>query len=84
MEDLIKYLASQIVSKPEEIKLRTEEKDRIYLYYLTVSPEDMPRIIGKKGKTNQSLRHLIRIRSFKEKKKAVIVLEEEPEKASGD
>ena len=70
MTDLITYILSKIVNYPDEISI--EEKIENYnnrdrkLFVITVNPLDIPMVIGKKGKTIQSIRNIIKIKAVKD------------------
>ncbi len=56
MKEFIEYIARQLVDNPDAVTLTEEsEEDRI-TYRLKVAPEDVGKIIGKKGRTAFALR----------------------------
>lgn len=63
MKDLLQFIVSQIVSYPEAIEIdeETDSVSRQTNLYLRVHPEDMGKIIGKRGKVIRGIRHLIRL-----------------------
>jgi len=78
MQDLIKFIISSIIDKPE--KLICEEvvsSTGVTNYIVHVDPEDMGKVIGKKGQIIQAVRTLIRVRALKEGKKAFLTLAED-------
>ena len=78
MKELIKFLVTSIVDKPQQVVIQEMADPQIKMtnYILTVDPEDMGRIIGKKGKIISALRHLIRIASINSKQKFMLTLKE--------
>lgn len=76
MEKLLKYIVSHIVSQTKDIQINTEDKNGVLFLKLKVNPDDMARIIGKKGRTIQSIRQIVRIKASLENSKAVVALEE--------
>jgi hypothetical protein len=76
MEELVKYLVSQLVSKPEAVQLITEEKNDCLYLYLSVDPDDMARIIGKKGRIIKALRQAVHLKSILTHKRTFLVLQE--------
>jgi len=66
MEEFIHYILSNIVDYPDDITLQTEESDYGYIRInATVNPEDMGKVIGKKGRTITAIRGLIKVKAIK-------------------
>jgi hypothetical protein len=60
MEDLVRYIAKNLVNKSEAVKVRRIEKGRTVIIKLNVASEDMGRVIGKNGRVANSVRALLR------------------------
>lgn len=59
-EQFIEYIVKSLVGKPEAVSLDRRIDEKGVLLELTVDPEDLGRVIGKRGATAQSLRTLLR------------------------
>src|ERR1051326_4673673 len=59
-QQFIEYVVKSLVGKPEEVKVERSVDEKGVLLELTVDPEDLGRVIGKRGATAQSLRTLLR------------------------
>ena len=59
-EQFIEYIVKQLVNNPDVVKIDRTVDEKGVLLSLTVSPEDIGRVIGKRGATAQSLRNLLR------------------------
>lgn len=59
-QQFIEYVVKSLVSKPDEVKVERRIDEKGVLLELTVDPEDLGRVIGKRGATAQSLRTLLR------------------------
>jgi uncharacterized protein len=59
-QQFIEYIVKSLVSNPDEVKIERRIDEKGVLLELTVSPEDLGRVIGKRGATAQSLRTLLR------------------------
>lgn len=59
-QQFIEYIVKSLVGKPEAVKIERRIDEKGVLLELTVDPEDLGRVIGKKGATAQSLRTLLR------------------------
>jgi predicted RNA-binding protein YlqC (UPF0109 family) len=55
-QQFIEYIVKSLVSKPDEVKIERRIDEKGVLLELTVDPEDLGRVIGKRGATAQSLR----------------------------
>lgn len=59
-QQFIEYVVKSLVGKPDEVKVERTIDEKGVLLELTVDPEDLGRVIGKRGATAQSLRTLLR------------------------
>lgn len=59
-QDFVEFIVKSLVGKPDEVKIDRRIDEKGVLIELTVDPEDLGRIIGKRGATAQSLRTLLR------------------------
>lgn len=59
-QQFIEYVVKSLVSKPEAVIVERTIDEKGVLLLLTVDPEDLGRVIGKRGATAQSLRTLLR------------------------
>lgn len=77
MKDLLEYLVSQIVDKPEAVTVTENNLGQgITNLELTVDPADMGKVIGKSGRIIRALRDLVRILAIKRGVKVNVVLQE--------
>ncbi len=59
-EQFVEYIVKSLVSKPDAVKIDRRVDEKGVLLELTVDPEDLGRVIGKRGATAQSMRILLR------------------------
>ncbi len=59
-QQFIEFIVKSLVGKPDEVKIDRRIDEKGVLLELTVDPEDLGRVIGKRGATAQSLRTLLR------------------------
>jgi uncharacterized protein len=58
--DVLEYIAENLVDDPDSIEISTSQwKNRISLS-LSVAPDDMGKVIGRKGRTAQAIRAVVR------------------------
>src|SRR5215469_15387842 len=59
-QQFVEFVVKSLVSKPDEVQVERRIDEKGVLLELTVDPEDLGRVIGKRGATAQSLRTLLR------------------------
>lgn len=59
-QQFIEYIVKSIVGNPDAVEIERRIDEKGVLLELTVDPEDLGRVIGKRGATAQSLRTLLR------------------------
>lgn len=59
-QQFIEYIVKSLVEKPDAVTIERTIDEKGVLLELTVDPEDLGRVIGKRGSTAQSLRSLLR------------------------
>lgn len=69
MEELIKYILNKIVDHPEDLKIESLQNEESVTITAKLNPDDMGKIIGKGGKTINSIRTLVKILASKDQKR---------------
>jgi len=59
-QQFIEYIVRSLVNNPDAVKIERTIDEKGVLLELSVDPEDLGRVIGKRGATAQSLRTLLR------------------------
>ncbi len=59
-QQFVEFVVKSLVSNPDAVKIDRRIDEKGVLLELTVDPEDLGRVIGKRGATAQSLRTLLR------------------------
>ena len=72
MGELVKYIAMNLVDKPEEVKVEVKEGENSTIIELTGAPDDMGKVIGKQGRIAKAIRTVVKAASVKENKKYVV------------
>jgi predicted RNA-binding protein YlqC (UPF0109 family) len=77
MKEFVEFIAKHLVDNPDgvivEEKLVEEKK---IVFTLKVKAEDVGKVIGKQGKTAQSIRTLLTAIAAKEGKRAILEIQE--------
>lgn len=79
MKAFIEFVVKALVDFPNEVDIREVEKDRNVIYELRLNKTDIGKVIGKQGRTIQSLRTLVNGASIKAGKRAMVeIIEDKP------
>ena len=58
VEEFVSYLVKNMVNIPEQVEVRAVEEQREILIEIRVAPEDIGKVVGRKGNVIRSLRTL--------------------------
>jgi len=73
VKELLEYMVKELVDNPEEVKITEEEEgDKTVIFKLHVSETDLGKVIGKKGRTANALRVVMRAASAKRGKSSIV------------
>lgn len=59
-QQFVEYIVKTLVNNPDKVSIDREIDEKGVLLSLSVDPEDIGRVIGKKGATAQAMRTLLR------------------------
>jgi|688.fasta_scaffold1219012_2 predicted RNA-binding protein YlqC (UPF0109 family) len=83
MEEFIGYIIKNLVTKPDQVTVKRTSSDNTDVYEVRVAPEDMGKLIGKQGRTINSVRTLVAATSARldsKKRTLVEVYDEEKQR----
>ena len=63
---VLEYVAKAIVDDPDSVMVEVEEGRTSVSLRLNVSPDDMGRVIGRRGRTAQAIRTVVRAAAARE------------------
>jgi predicted RNA-binding protein YlqC (UPF0109 family) len=72
MNELIGFIAQQLVDRPEEVMVSMVEGSHTTVFELRVAKEDVGKVIGKEGRTAGAMRTLLTAISSKARKRMVL------------
>ena len=73
MKELIEYMVKELVDSPDDVEITEEnEDDKTVIYKLKVAEDDLGKVIGKKGRTANALRVIMRAASAKRGKSSIV------------
>jgi uncharacterized protein len=59
MTELVEFLAKSLVDHPDDVKIRTRERDQQTVIELEVAPDDLGKVIGRQGRTARAIRTIL-------------------------
>ncbi len=73
MKELLEYMVKELVDNPDDVQITEEEEDeKTIIFKLQVAEEDLGKVIGKKGRTANALRVVMRAASAKRGKSSIV------------
>ena len=61
MKEFVEYIVKSLVSNKEHVLVDVSERDNAVVVRVNVAQEDMGRVIGRRGRTVNSIRSLLRV-----------------------
>jgi predicted RNA-binding protein YlqC (UPF0109 family) len=75
-DDLLRVIVREMVVHPDMVDVERKEDERGVLLILSVAPDDMAMVIGKKGDTAKGLRSIMRVVGKKSKSTVSVKIKE--------
>ncbi|WP_317367895.1 KH domain-containing protein [uncultured Tyzzerella sp.] len=72
MKELLNIIVENLVDNKDAIKINERQEDDVIILELTVSNEDVGKVIGKQGKIAKAIRTVIKSAASHEDKKVVV------------
>lgn len=60
MKEVLEYIARALVDDPDAVEVTVVEGERSLILQLRVAPDDMGKVIGKKGRIARAIRSVVR------------------------
>jgi predicted RNA-binding protein YlqC (UPF0109 family) len=57
---LAEFLVKAVVERPESVSVRASERDRMVVIEVRVAPDDVGKVIGRRGRIVGAIRTLVR------------------------
>ena len=76
MDELLKFLVKALVEKEDEISVEKDEDETSITYRVKVAENDIGKVIGKAGKTANSIRTIMKSIGAKTHKKVFVKFED--------
>jgi uncharacterized protein len=73
VEELLVYLARQLVDEPDEVAVEAyDEDDGTLVLELSVADDDYGKVIGRGGRTAQALRTVVKAAAVKDNRRVLV------------
>lgn len=75
--EVLEYLAKSLVDHPDEVSVtEAEDEDGELILELRVHPDDMGKVIGKRGRTAKAIRTMVKAAATREGTSATVEIVE--------
>ena len=72
MDEVVRFIAQNLVDKPEEVKVVVKAGEEATIIELSVAPDDMGQVNGKQGRIAKAIRTVIKAASARGDKKYIV------------
>ena len=72
LKDLVEYMAKALVDNPDQVEVAEVDGEQTTVIELKVAKDDLGKVIGKQGRTAQSMRTILGAVSTKLRKRSVL------------
>jgi len=76
LENIVEFIARNLVDKPDEVKVSIVSAEKTTIIELSVSKDDLGKIIGKEGRTAKAVRTILNAASAKINKRVILEIVE--------
>ena len=74
--ELLAYLARHLVDEPDQVRVEEAEGDGTVVLRLHVAPDDVGKVIGRKGRIARALRTVVRAGATRSRERVVLEIVE--------
>ena len=72
MKELVEIITRALVNDPEAVSVTVIEKGNLEVYQIRVAPEDMGKVIGRKGRIANAIRTVVKAGALRENKRVAV------------
>lgn len=76
MKEFLEFIVRPLVDHPEQVVLEDQVREDKIIFTLHVAEQDVGKVIGKKGKTAESMRILLAAGAAREGKRVILEIAE--------
>ena len=74
--DVLTYIAKSLVDNPDDVEVTPVDEDDEIVLELRVHPDDMGKVIGKRGRTAKAIRTMVKAAATREGSSATVEIVE--------
>jgi uncharacterized protein len=74
--EIVEYLARRLVDDPDAVRVEELERDGDTVLQLYVAPDDVGKVIGRKGRIARALRTVVRASAVREDRRVLLEIME--------
>lgn len=60
MQEILEYIVKNLVSKPDEVEITSENQDKTKVFKVTVNQKDLGSVIGRGGVIANAIRTIVK------------------------
>lgn len=72
MKELVETLVRALVKNPDAVSVTVVQKGNLEIYQVHVAPEDMGKVIGRKGRIANAIRTVVKAGALRENRKVAV------------
>lgn len=72
MKELVETLVKALVKNPDAVTVTILQKGNLEIYQVHVAPEDMGKVIGRKGRIANAIRTVVKAGALRENRKVAV------------
>lgn len=72
MKELVETLVKALVKNPDAVTVSLVQKGNLEIYQVHVAPEDMGKVIGRKGRIANAIRTIVKAGALRENRKVAV------------
>jgi predicted RNA-binding protein YlqC (UPF0109 family) len=69
LKELVEFITRWLVDDPAQVQVTEVSAENLVMYELRVAPSDVGRVIGRKGRTANALRTVLRAAAGRQRKR---------------
>lgn len=72
MKELVEFIVKALVDKPDEVKINETQGESVTILEISVSPDDVGKVIGREGRIANAIRTVVKAAGAKQQKRVTV------------
>jgi len=77
VKEVLEYMAKGVVDEPDQVEVTEVQGERSLILQLKVAPDDMGKVIGRRGRIIKAMRALVRVAGSRQNVSTMVEIVEE-------